>query len=574
MIKTFVGVAFAVIWTLAGSAAAQSVWVQIEAKRSLIEAQDRVRDYSGTLQFVNGFALRSGWYAITLGPFDPADAEIQLLRLRASGRIPRDSFIADGSNFRQQFWPVGAAAIGAPQIVPDRPIEETAAPAPLIPTEESIAEARDSERLLTREEREELQVALTWEGYYNSAIDGAIGPGTRSAMAAWQDANRYEATGVLTSRQRRELVAGYRDMLGSIGLARIVDGRAGIEIDLPAAMVEFDRYDPPFAHYGSKDDSGVKVLLISQSGDQTTLAGLYEILQTLEIVPLEGPRQLGRTTFTIEGANEGVSSYTYAQTSQGQVKGFMLIWPAGADRRRQMVIDAMRVSFTPSDAVLPDAMDGATAQSIDLLAGLEIRQADRVRSGFYVDVDGAVLTTVEAVAQCDRVTLDEDHEAEIVATDDATGLALLRPRDALTPIGFALFQPHQPRLMSEIAVSGYSYEGRLGAPTLTFGTLEDLKGLNGERSVNRLALASTTGDAGGPVFDATGSVLGMLLPPVEEGGRILPDGVNFAADAVTIIEFLSANGISPAASDAAETVAPEDLTVAAADMTVLVSCWN
>lgn len=574
MIKTFVGVAFAVIWTLAGSAAAQSVWVQIEAKRSLIEAQDRVRDYSGTLQFVNGFALRSGWYAIALGPFDPADAEIQLLRLRASGRIPRDSFIADGSNFRQQFWPVGAAAIGAPQIVPDRPVEETAAPAPLIPTEESIAEARDSERLLTREEREELQVALTWEGYYNSAIDGAIGPGTRSAMAAWQDANRYEATGVLTGRQRRELVAGYRDMLGSIGLARIVDGRAGIEIDLPAAMVEFDRYDPPFAHYGSKDDTGVKVLLISQSGDQTTLAGLYEILQTLEIVPLEGPRQLGRTTFTIEGANEDVSSYTYAQTSQGQVKGFMLIWPGGADRRRQMVIDAMRVSFTPSDAVLPDAMDGATAQSIDLLAGLEIRQADRVRSGFYVDVDGAVLTTVEAVAQCDRVTLDDDHEAEIVATDDATGLALLRPRDALAPIGFARFQPHQPRLMSEIAVSGYSYEGRLGAPTLTFGTLEDLKGLNGERSVNRLALASTTGDAGGPVFDATGSVLGMLLPPVEEGGRILPDGVNFAADAVTIIEFLSANGISPAASDAEQTVAPEDLTVAAADMTVLVSCWN
>ena len=288
MMKMFIGVALAAIWMLASSVAAQSVWVQVEAKRNLTEAQDRVRDYAGALQFVNGFALRSGWYAIALGPFDPGDAEAQLLQLRNSGRIPRDAFIADGSNFRQQFWPVGASALQAPRVVPDSPIEQTAAPAPLVPTEETVAEARDGERLLTREEREELQTALQWEGFYSSTIDGSIGPGTRSAMAAWQDANRYEATGVLTSKQRRDLVAGYREMLGSIGLARVIDTRAGIELDLPTAMVEFDRYDPPFAHYRSKADSGVKILLISQTGDQATLAGLYDILQTLEIVPLEG----------------------------------------------------------------------------------------------------------------------------------------------------------------------------------------------------------------------------------------------------------------------------------------------
>ncbi len=569
-----IGAAVAAIWMLASSAAAQSVWVQVEAKRSLIEAQDRVRDYAGALQFVNGFALRSGWYAIALGPFEPGDAEAQLLQLRNSGRIPRDSFIADGSNFRQQFWPVGTAALQAPQIVPDSPIEETVAPPPLLPVEETVAEARQGEHLLTREERQELQTALQWEGFYKAAIDGAIGPGTRSAMAAWQDANRFEATGVLTSRQRRDLVMGYREMLGSIGLARVNDTRAGIAIDLPTAMVSFDRYDPPFAHYDAKNDSGVKVLLISQEGSRAALAGLYDILQTLEIVPLEGPRSLGRATFTIEGSNSRISSYTYAQESRGQIKGFMLIWPAGEDRRRDIVINAMRVSFTPSDAVLPDVMDGGTAQSVDLLAGLAIRQPERARSGFYVDATGAVLTTVEAVGQCRRITLDDELKAELVVTDDATGLALLRPQSALTPIRYARFQPHQPRLMSEIAVSGYSYEGQLGAPTLTYGTLEDLKGLNGETTVNRLALTTTTGDAGGPVFDGTGSVMGMLLPPSRPDGRILPDGVSFSADAMSIVEFLSQNGIAAAASDAVESVAPEDLTVAAADMTVLVNCWN
>ena len=41
------------------------------------------------------------------------------------------------------------------------------------------------------------------------------------------------------------------------------------------------------------DGSGVRVLLISQSGDQGTLFGLYDIMQTLEIVPMEGPRDRG-----------------------------------------------------------------------------------------------------------------------------------------------------------------------------------------------------------------------------------------------------------------------------------------
>lgn len=575
MMKSLLGILFLAVSVLAGSASAQATWVQIEAKRSLSDAQDRIRDYASGLQYVNGFALNSGWYAIALGPFTPIDAEDQLLRLRASGRIPRDSFIADGSNFRQQFWPVGAVTLSAPLLLPDAQIEETAAPAPLLPTEESIAEARDGERLLSQAEREDIQRALQWNGVYSGGIDGAIGPGTRTAMAAWQDANRFEPTGVLTTAQRRDLVTSYRDVLNSVGLTRVLDAKAGIELDLPMAMVEFERYDPPFVHYRAKGDSGVRVLLISQTGDQATLAGLYDIMQTLEIVPLSGPRELGKSSFTLEGSNAEISSYTYAAQADGRVKGFTILWPAGNDRRRDMAIGAMQASFRPtSDAVLPDVMDGGTAQSRDLLSGLDIRQAERVRSGFYVDGAGSVLTAVEAVEGCGRVTLDDEFEAEVVARNDTLGLALLRPREPLVPIAFARFQPHEPRLDSEIAVSGYSFEGQLGAPTLTYGTLQDVKGLNGEASLTRLALTATTGDAGGPVFDSTGSVMGMLLPPLRTGGRVLPEDVSFAADAVAIVEFLSANGIAAAASDATSGMAPEDLTTSAADMTVEVSCWN
>ena len=169
--------------------------------------------------------------------------------------------------------------------------------------------------------------------------------------------------------------------------------------------------------------------------------------------------------------------------------------------------------------------------------------------------------------------LNDEVQAEVVAEFPALGLALLRPAEPRTPIQVARLAINEPRLQSDIVVAGYSFGGVLSAPSLTFGTLADLKGLDGDVRVQRLAVTNEPGDAGGPVFDASGAVLGMLLD-TSEGARKLPGDVAFAADAPVLAEFLSEHGVSAAASDAIEAMAPEDLTLLAADLTVLVSCWN
>ena len=207
------------------------------------------------------------------------------------------------------------------------------------------------------------------------------------------------------------------------------------------------------------------------------------------------------------------------------------------------------------------------------MAGLEIRRADRTRSGFYIDSAGTVLTTLDAVQNCTRITLDGDIDAEVSAEDPSVGLALLRPVQPLSPLSVARLAAAQPRIQSDVAVAGYSYGGLLSAPSITFGTLADLKGLDGDDRVQRLSIMSEPGDAGGPVFDSSGVVLGMLLDR-EEGARQLPEDVAFAADAPILVEFLAANGVTPSAADPGQTIAPEDLTLLAADLTVLVSCWN
>jgi len=569
-------VAIVTVW--AGIASAQTAWIQVEAQPTLQAAQRSAQTYAGQLLDVNGFRMGGNWYAIALGPYTRDDATSRLATLRAQGAIPRDSFIAFTSQYRQQFWPIGVNALGAAPIVAptDTATPAVVAPPPPPPSDETKREAQASERLLDRGEREALQVALKWEGFYDAAIDGAFGPGTRRSMSDYQTAKGDEVTGVLTTKQRARLLGDYQGVIDSLGMAVTQDQDAGIEIAMPAGMVGFGRYEAPFAHYDSQADSGVRVVLISQTGDQNTLFGLYDILQTLEIVPMDGDRERKESEFTLTGTDANITSHTYARLVDGAVKGFTLIWPTGDEKRRALALKEMQASFASlGEGALADnaGLDQAT-QSLDLLSGLEIRRADMSRSGFYVDGKGAVLTTAQAVAACTRITINDSHEASVVAVDDALGVALLKPGANLAPGAVAQFLTTEPRLNADVAVAGYSYEGRLSAPTLTFGKLADLVGLKGEAELTRLTLAVQDGDAGGPVMDSGGAVVGMLLPRLGASGQQLPGDVNFATDATALASFLSENGINVTATDANASMHPVDMSAMAADMAVLVSCWN
>lgn len=110
MARILLGFIFAVFMALPAARAQEEpvVWVQVEAQPSLNAAQDAARRYAATLADVNGFALGRGWYAIALGPYRREEAERVLQVYRAEGVIARDSYIAESSDYQQQFWPIGA----------------------------------------------------------------------------------------------------------------------------------------------------------------------------------------------------------------------------------------------------------------------------------------------------------------------------------------------------------------------------------------------------------------------------------------------------------------------------------
>jgi S1-C subfamily serine protease len=448
-----------------------------------------------------------------------------------------------------------------------------AEPAPEV-VEETPRQARASEGKLSRDQRKELQVALKWAGVYTSGIDGAFGRGTRRAMRSWQDENGFEPTGVLTTRQRETLMGQYNAILDGMDLGDHFDVQAGVQMQVPYGAVAFDRYEAPFALFSPTGTvPEARVLLISQPGDAKKMAGQYEIMQPLEIVPFEGKRERSTKGFLLTGANDRIVSHTEVSLQNGEIKGFTLIWPAGDEERRARVLDLMQKSFARTDGVLPATLASDSGQSVDLVSGLKVRTPRANGSGFFVDGRGTVITSAETVAACERITLNGVYEAQANAADPALGVAILTPKETLAPLSSAIFAETAPRLQAEVAVAGYSFGGRLSAPTLTFGNFEDAQGLNGEAEIERLALAALPGDAGGPVFDAGGMVMGVLLPKATDGARRLPESVSFAADAAQVLDFARANGVRVTAQSAGGELAPEDLTAIAADVTVLVSCW-
>lgn len=588
MLRIFSALIFSFFMALPATAQ-QSVWVQIEAQRTLTGAQDAARGYSAAgVPDVTGFALPGGWYGIALGPYSAVDADTQLNQLRRAGVIPNDSYIVDGGRFRTQFWPVGVTTPTEPVGVetPDAPavddtpvaaVEPTPIPEPnpiQIP-DETLREAQASEQALDRDQKRLLQTALQWAGFYDSAIDGAYGRGTRRSMVAWQEANNHEPTGVLTTGQRAELLGAYNSILDGMGLQLVRDDASGIEMQIPTGVVKFAEYEPPFARFDPSGDVAAQVLLISQPGDRTRMFGLYEILQTLAIIPQDGERSRNDRGFEIEGVDDTVHSYTSVVLEDNQIKGFTLVWPAGDDERRRRVLAEMQASFTTIDGVLDPAIARpGEDQAIDLIAGLAVRKPIRDRSGFYINRSGEVLTTIEAIGECTSITLGMEHDATVVHQDEKLGLAVLRPNTRLAPPAVAEFQTGVPRLQAEVAVAGFPYGGVLTTPALTFGTLADIRGLNGEDDVKRLSIFAQPGDAGGPVYDNGGAVLGLLLPKVQTNGQTLPPEVSFSLDAEQIVASVSRAGIDVVTTESVAYMTPEALTMMAADMAVLVSCWN
>ena len=584
MLRNFIVAAIFVLTSIApvNAQTQRGTWIQVEALDTQEEALARILVYKTFLPSISGYATDNGKFAVLIGPFTTLEGQFLLTQFRQTGLIPPDSYISSTEEFAGQFYPeleavedAGAEQDPPKQTQPDTlvVIDENGNPQ-MREADETASQARTSERLLSKDEKKLLQVALQEAGHYSGAIDGLYGRGTRASMRRWQAANFYEQTGILTTSQRKQLLEQYYVILSDLDMRRVVDRTAGISIDMPTAVVAFDGYTAPFAHYRSVDGDAAEVHLISQPGDRTSLYALYDVMQSLSIVPIDGRRKKNRNNFVLTGENDKIISHTEAYLTGGQIKGFTIVWPADRADQAERLIERMTASFETTSSVLARGQGTKIEPGQETLGGLDLRQATAVVSGVFISETGTVLTSSLISDQCENISVMDDVDYELLSHSPELGVAVLSPKSSISPLGYGKIKAVTNRPETSVTAAGYSFGGILSAPTLTHGRIVATSGLQGETHLDRLAMTHFASDAGAPVLGANGAIVGILNARDMSSDRQLPNDVSFMTDNSALATYLEDTGVNYTLSIALSTRSALEIERAAREMAVWVSCWE
>jgi S1-C subfamily serine protease len=139
-----------------------------------------------------------------------------------------------------------------------------------------------------------------------------------------------------------------------------------------------------------------------------------------------------------------------------------------------------------------------------------------------------------------------------------------------------------PRAGEGVIAIGFPLRGLLGSdPIVTTGIISALAGIGNDRRSIQITAPVQPGNSGGPLLDASGSVVGVVvakLDAIKMARAIgdIPQNVNFAVSLGTLQSFLNANGVpyelDDSLDDSTVTKATADITAEASRYTVVMEC--
>lgn len=198
-------------------------------------------------------------------------------------------------------------------------------------------------------------------------------------------------------------------------------------------------------------------------------------------------------------------------------------------------------------------------------------------TGFYVSVQGDILTNAHVVQDCERITIQNGQQARLITRSEQFDLALLRDAVALRETPFAHFSLTPAQLNSDVTVMGFPLNGLLSGLNVTRGSVSAVAGLENDMTRMQITAPVQPGNSGGPVMNQFGDVVGVVVSKLNaqfvanEIGDI-PQNVNFAIRSEIARLFLLQNGVSSDAGTTKTSLAPEELAKRARDFTVLITC--
>ena len=266
------------------------------------------------------------------------------------------------------------------------------------------------------------------------------------------------------------------------------------------------------------------------------------------------------------GKEYHTARFTYVTDCSQETAALAVTQYYGADRK--LTHADIRKTIKKSEFVAPDAgSDVAAAVRLaceqlaqtgkgDLAQGKPpaAKPLPRVSSGsgIIVSRNGHVLTNQHVVRECGTHEVIDDADRKLKATlhavDDARDLALLLVEErfaAAAPIR----RDASPKLGEAVIVVGFPLVGVLGTrPTVGFGHISSTVGIRGNKNQMQISVPIQRGNSGGPVFDQSGNVIGIVVSKLDalkiaERVGDLPQNVNFAIRGDVVRSFLEANNV-------------------------------
>jgi S1-C subfamily serine protease len=260
---------------------------------------------------------------------------------------------------------------------------------------------------------------------------------------------------------------------------------------------------------------------------------------------------------------------------------------------RKLVYSEQRTPLRRSDFSAPDSSDVAEAMNLACQriaqgppapeakpAPKPVARGSTSGSGIIVS-EGQVLTNHHVVNECDAHEIIDGnntvHKATLQASDTQRDLALLNVDKRFSHIARVRSEA-TPKLGEAITVVGYPLVNVLGSnPTVGFGHVSSTTGIRNNPAQMQISVPIQRGNSGGPVFDQSGNVIGVVVSKLDAlkmaaSAGDLPQNVNFAIRGEVMRLFLENNQVNFPVSRSNTKLENTDIASQGAAVTVRVRC--
>jgi S1-C subfamily serine protease len=441
------------------------------------------------------------------------------------------------------------AVLGAP-VMAQAPAPTPPAQARPVPSvDPRLAAAQKAFEALPEAERRSIQQDLGFAAAFNGAALGTFGTLTFNGIQNFQLLNKLPFDGILTPQSRQLLATTAQNARNALKFAVLDDPRSGVKIGVPQSV--FVKREPNTTGGSRWQTADGKATL-----DTTALPKGGETLQQLydKVIVSSNPARkvtyklLRPDFFVVTG--ETLTGKFYRRMSLGS-DGAMRGFSVGYDKALAADMDKLVISVANSFDAFPGAtVVAATAPRPGtpavgpavLTPSVPAGPRERLASGLVLE-GGIILTSEAGMKDCKAVTAGpRKAPARIVATDTATGLALLRA-DGVTRSGAAPGMGSSLKAEVSLTMVGQAWSGN--APAGIFAEAITT-------APNRITAPLQPGSAGAALFDSTGALAGIVID--DPGARkqvagVVPAARYRFATADDIGVFLQKNNIAPSKAD-------------------------